>query len=68
VLAWPWPLAIDTWAQNWPAPRRAGKAAIRYLPMVVAASWAAANCLYIMKKDIHRARQGACDKGKKSRK
>jgi hypothetical protein len=68
VLACPCPLAIDTWAQNWLSPRRAGKAAMRYLPMVVAACWAAKNCLYIMKVEIHHARQGASDKGKKSRK
>lgn len=67
VLACPWPLAIDTWAQNWSVPSWAGNAAIRYLPMVVAASCAAENCLYIMESEIHRARQGTGEKGKKSR-
>lgn len=67
VLACPWPLAIETWAQNRPAPSRAGNAAIRYLPMVVAASCAAKNCLYIMESEIHRARQGVGEKLKKSR-
>jgi hypothetical protein len=35
--------------------------------MVVAASCAAKNCLYTMESEIHRARQGAREKGKKSR-